>query len=53
MNVKEVTIRKHPNGTPVLIGIDNDNGIQLSLLERIYPRIKLLGFHNNNQEICL
>ena len=35
-----------------MMGIDDDNGIDISTLERLYPNIQLLEFYNENHDIC-
>ncbi|CAF1244012.1 unnamed protein product [Rotaria sordida] len=39
MSVKKIKVQKLPDGTPFTMGIDDDNGITISTLERLYPNI--------------
>ncbi len=51
MSIKTIKVQKVPDGKLVRIGIENDNGINISTLERLFPNIQLLGYFNQDGEL--
>ncbi len=51
MSIKTIKVQKVPDGKILRIGIENDNGIDLPTLERLFPNIKVLGYFNQDGEL--
>ena len=53
MSTKKIIVRKIPDGEIMKVSIDNDNGLDISTLERVFPKIRILGYYDEDQALSL